>query len=141
MKKAFGATLSAVILATSVVGTSAVAAPRHNYQQQDEFIQNYCGRHHDNDCNDWRDNRDRWDEARYHRWYRSHRHDHDFGPVGAAAALFGFAAGTAAGIVTGTVNGAVNSDHVAACEDRYRSYDPATDTYMGHDGYRHECRM
>jgi hypothetical protein len=27
------------------------------------------------------------------------------------------------------------------CESRYRSYDQATNTFMGHDGYRHECRL
>ena len=31
------------------------------------------------------------------------------------------------------------SDHVEACFARYRSYDPRSDTYLGHDGYRHRC--
>jgi hypothetical protein len=30
--------------------------------------------------------------------------------------------------------------HVQWCLNRYRSYDPSTDTYMGYDGYRHRCR-
>jgi len=30
--------------------------------------------------------------------------------------------------------------HVQWCLNRYRSYDPASDTYMGYDGYRHRCR-
>lgn len=29
--------------------------------------------------------------------------------------------------------------HVAWCLSRYRSYDPRTNTYLGYDGYRHEC--
>ena len=29
--------------------------------------------------------------------------------------------------------------HVAWCEQRYRSYDPATGTYLGYDGFRHAC--
>ena len=30
--------------------------------------------------------------------------------------------------------------HVQWCLNRYRSYDPRSDTYMGYDGYRHRCR-
>jgi len=30
--------------------------------------------------------------------------------------------------------------HVTACEARYRSYDPRSDTFLGYDGYRHYCR-
>lgn len=29
--------------------------------------------------------------------------------------------------------------HVEWCLNRYRSYDPASDTFMGYDGYRHRC--
>jgi hypothetical protein len=28
---------------------------------------------------------------------------------------------------------------VAYCERHFRSYDPATGTYLGYDGYRHPC--
>lgn len=31
--------------------------------------------------------------------------------------------------------------HVARCLNRYRSYDPHTDTYMGYDGYERRCRL
>jgi hypothetical protein len=27
-----------------------------------------------------------------------------------------------------------------SCAQRYRSYDPASGTFLGHDGHRHECR-
>ncbi len=30
--------------------------------------------------------------------------------------------------------------HVRWCLNRYRSYNPRTDTFMGYDGYRHRCR-
>lgn len=30
--------------------------------------------------------------------------------------------------------------HVQWCRDRYRSYNPRTDTFMGYDGRRHRCR-
>jgi hypothetical protein len=29
--------------------------------------------------------------------------------------------------------------HVEWCLDRYRSYDPESDTFLGYDGYRHPC--
>jgi hypothetical protein len=29
--------------------------------------------------------------------------------------------------------------HVEYCLDRYRSYDPRTNSFMGYDGFRHEC--
>ena len=28
---------------------------------------------------------------------------------------------------------------VAYCEQRFKSYDPASGTYLGYDGYRHPC--
>ncbi len=31
-------------------------------------------------------------------------------------------------------------DWMAYCSSRYRSFDPASGTYMGYDGYRHPCR-
>jgi BA14K-like protein len=31
------------------------------------------------------------------------------------------------------------SDHVQWCLNRYRSYNPQTDTYTGYDGYQHRC--
>jgi hypothetical protein len=31
------------------------------------------------------------------------------------------------------------SGHVEYCLDRYRSYDPRTNTFMGYDGLLHEC--
>lgn len=31
--------------------------------------------------------------------------------------------------------------HVQRCYARYRSYDHRTDSYLGHDGYYHRCRL
>jgi hypothetical protein len=31
------------------------------------------------------------------------------------------------------------STHVAWCMERYRSYDPASDSFLGYDGLRHRC--
>jgi hypothetical protein len=33
----------------------------------------------------------------------------------------------------------VYDEEVAYCARRYRSYDPASGTYLGYDGYRHPC--
>ena len=35
--------------------------------------------------------------------------------------------------------GYVGGDAEAYCEQRFRSYDPASGTYMGYDGRRHPC--
>jgi hypothetical protein len=32
------------------------------------------------------------------------------------------------------------ADWIASCRQRYRSFDPASGTYLGYDGYRHDCR-
>ena len=50
-------------------------------------------------------------------------------------------AGLAAGAIIGSaVAGAARaSDSVAYCESRFRSYSPATGTYLGYDGLRHHC--
>jgi hypothetical protein len=138
MRKAITATLTAAVMATSMIGT-VQAAPRH-HGDRDQFITKYCSNHRgDRDCNDWRSNRHRWSDDRYDRWYHSHRHD--FGPGDAAAAIFGFAAGAMAGAAAGAASGAVDGSHVARCEARYRSYDRTTDTYLGYDGQRHYCQL
>jgi hypothetical protein len=131
MKKIMSATLACVMLATSVVSTGAMAQPRLN--QRDRYVQSYCANHpRDRDCRDWRRDRSRWDDNHYRRWYRDHRRA--FGADDAAAAIFGFALG-----VMGTA--AAHSAHVARCEAHYRSYDRATDTFLGYDGQRHRCRL
>jgi hypothetical protein len=38
----------------------------------------------------------------------------------------------------GYVEAAPGAD-VAYCQQRFRSYDPASGTYLGYDGYRHPC--
>lgn len=136
MKKFISVTLASLLVATSALSSVASAAPRH--QDRERFVSNYCSHHpRDRDCRDWSRNRGHWDDSRYNRWYRSHRHERGFDAGDAAAALFGFAAGAiAAGAAT-----AAGGGHVAACEARYRSYDRASDTYLGLDGVRHRCNL
>jgi hypothetical protein len=33
-----------------------------------------------------------------------------------------------------------SSANASSCAQRYRSYDPASGTFLGHDGARHPCR-
>ena len=137
MRKAICATLAAAALATSGVSvpTVASAASRHqNYDQQSNYVRDYCRHNNDSDCRDWNRNRGRWDEARYHRWYRNHR-DH-FGSDDAAAAIFGFVAGTAANIIAN----AATTPHVVACERASRSYDRRTDMFRTSRGWQ-RCRL
>ena len=106
------------------------------YQQQDNYVADYCmDKPRAEGCDDWRSNRNNWGESQYQGFYRNHRNHDGFGG-NAAAALFGFAVGAA---VTG--HSGRTSDHVRACENRYRSYSAHTDTFLGYDGMRHACRL
>ena len=135
MKKTLGLAVGAFAVAASLLPAPASA----QFRDRDVYIERYCNDRWDNDCDDWRYNRHRWDDARYHRWYRDH--DDYFGPDDAAASVFGFIAGATAGAITGSINGAVGGSHVARCEARYRSYNPETDMYRGFDGDWHYCRL
>ncbi len=129
--------LAGIMLATAAVTSVAPAAadPR-----QDRYIESYY-RDHDRDRNyyRWHRDRDRWDRSQYRRWYRDRHHDNDFG---AAAAIFGLAAGAIAGAAAaGAANYDVDEGWLAACSRKYRSFDPSTGTYLGYDGRRHPCRL
>ncbi|MGL9620287.1 BA14K family protein [Bradyrhizobium sp. U531] len=66
--------------------------------------------------------------------YYGHHHGH-YG--GGAAVLGGLAAGA---IIGGAIaNSQAQSNAAAYCAQRYRSYDPGSGTYLGHDGMRHAC--
>ncbi len=139
MQRALSAALASVFFVTSAVATSASAQTRDHsrYAREDRVVQTYCHNNWDNDCRDWEQNRHRWDESRYQRWYRDHHSHPGFNPDAAAAMLFGFAVGAMGSALSA---GATNS-HVAACEHRFRSYDRSSDTYLGYDGKRHYCRL
>ena len=142
MRKMLTSAVACIVLGAGVLAPAASAAERQRHHgDREQFMQNYCGRHNDSDCRDWSRHRDRWDDARYHGWYERHHHEHDFGADDTAAAIFGFVAGAAAGAITGSINGAANGSHVAACDARYRSYDPGSDTFMGYDGLPHRCML
>lgn len=78
----------------------------------------------------WRGGR----HAYWHRGYGYRRYGYyDDGGAVAAGAIFGLAAGALA------ANAAAGGNAVAYCSQRFRSYDPASGTYLGYDGYRHPC--
>jgi hypothetical protein len=72
-----------------------------------------------------------------HRHY-GHGHHHHGG--GAGALIGGLAAGAIIGgaIAAGQANAAAQQN-AAYCSRRYRSYDPASGTYLNNDGYRYPC--
>lgn len=59
---------------------------------------------------------------------------------------YGYGAAAVTGAVIGSaiasqpvVTGSIGSSGSAYCAQRYRSYNPATGTYLGYDGQRHSC--
>lgn len=82
----------------------------------------------------------------HRRSYDRRRYYRDNGPVGAAADVVGGAAATAGAVATAPFRAFDNRDSYAMapqgdsyCAQRYRSYDPASGTFMGYDGQRHPC--
>jgi hypothetical protein len=60
---------------------------------------------------------------------------------GAGAVIGGLAAGAIIGgaIAAGQANAAASQQNQAYCSQRYRSYDPASGTYLNNDGNRYPC--
>ncbi len=93
----------------------------------------------------WVDQR-RWEAQREREWRRNNynRYRRDRGNSDAlAAGIIGFALGAA---ILGSQNDASRAygyrgdrQHIASCRARYRSYDAASNTFMGNDGYRRYC--
>jgi len=75
-----------------------------------------------------------------HRGGRGGGHFHG-GRGGAGALIGGLAVGALIGgaIAAGQANQAAQ-EHQAYCAQRYRSYDPASDTFMARDGMRYPCQ-
>ncbi len=70
----------------------------------------------------------------YRHYSYRHHHHHDSGGAVAAGAIIGLAAGAILSSAAARANA-----NVAYCSQRFRSYDPASGTYLGYDGYRHPC--
>jgi BA14K-like protein len=116
---------------------AAAAGPMHpNFQRQDRYIGDFCVQNrYAPQCRDWRTNHSRWGDNEYRSFYRTHQDDRRFGG-NVAAGIFGFTMGR---MLIGTFG--ANSDHVRACEARYRSYNRTTDRFFGYDGSFHACRL
>jgi BA14K-like protein len=91
------------------------------------------GRHHARSHRRGRHARSHWRGRRGHWGHRRWGHDYGWGPaVGAGIA----------GLVLGGALAAeaqASADAIDWCDQRYRSYDRRTQTYLGYDGYRHSC--
>jgi len=112
------------------------ATPAFADRQHARYMQNYYSSHpRDNDYWRWHKNRSHWSNNEYRDWYR-HRHHGNDNNDSAAALFLGLAAGTVVGGLAASGGG---NSHVQACAARYRSYDVASDTFVGFDGYRHQC--
>jgi hypothetical protein len=94
----------------------------------------------------WKHRRYGWNNG-WCRYGRCYKHHHN----GWNNAWPWFAAGAAVGYAGSYYNNDYYDDgayygyggsnaHVQWCLNRYRSYYPRIDTYMGYDGYRHRCR-
>ena len=97
----------------------------------------------------WRYGHRGWDGPRYG-YRRGWGGGWDNGGAAAAAGIAGLATGAILGgvlsqprtVIEEPVYGgypAYGGDAVAYCAQRFRSYDPASGTYLGYDGRRHPC--
>jgi hypothetical protein len=77
-------------------------------------------------------------------WDNGWNNNSGFWPGDVAAGVVGGAVGTAGAIArapfrSGSSYAAMDGD-ASYCAQRYRSYDPASGTYLGRDGRRHVCQ-
>jgi hypothetical protein len=80
-------------------------------------------------------------------WDNGWNNNNGFWPGDVAAGVVGGAIGTAGAVAGGPFRGYRNDSSYANmdesssyCAQRYRSYDPASGTYLGRDGRRHTCQ-
>jgi len=116
--------------------------------QRYQVVETYCDRNPwDRDCRGFYNGG--WDDRDYYNFYNTRRSSID----NISAGIFGIAFGAALGSII--ANGAANNNrgdvvvyregnggaNVNACYARYKSYDERTNTYLGYDGIRHQCRL
>lgn len=86
----------------------------------------------------WRGHRHGWHGHHGH-WHggpgwRHHHRGYGWGP-----AIGGLAAGAIIGGAIANSQAQAGANEVAYCSQRFKSYDPASGTYLGYDGMRHSC--
>ncbi|KQN72565.1 MULTISPECIES: BA14K family protein [unclassified Devosia] len=119
-----------------------------SFGQRYKVVETYCDRNPwDRDCRGFYNGG--WDDRDYYNFYNTRRSSID----NISAGIFGIAFGAALGSII--ANGAANNNrgdvvvyregngggNVNACYARYKSYDERTNTYLGYDGIRHQCRL
>jgi hypothetical protein len=116
MKVKLLAAALAFALAAPVIVTPAMAQHRHGWDNQHRHGWN---------------NHNRWDRG----WNRGYRNSYrnSWGPA------IGFGLGLGAGAAAGAYASGADQRNDAYCSQRFRSYDPASGTYLGYDGQRHPC--
>lgn len=131
MNRVFVASLGAALLIGSTAASNAAPlSPAMTAGAQthvDQGITNvqWRGRH------GWHGHRG---HGGWHGGYRHHRHSgYGWGP-----AIGGLAAGAIIGGAIANSNAAAGGS-VSYCMNRFKSYDPASGTYLGYDGIRHPC--
>jgi hypothetical protein len=148
MQKLVTTVLAGVFLSTSLITGAAPAlaqayedSPYQIFLARDRGDDNWRWRHRDRDRGWHRGDRDRdrWHSGDRDRDWRWRDHDDDDDDA-VAAGIIGFAAGAIAGGVAASA-ARPSSDYYAYCAEKYRSFDPASGTYLGYDGLRHPCRM
>ena len=78
--------------------------------------------------------------VQYRRWHRGGYHHRHGGGGGAGALIGGLAAGAIiGGAIAASQANAAAQQNAAYCSRRYRSYDPASGTYLNNDGNRYPC--
>lgn len=146
--------LAVVVSAVVALPAAAAAEP---WESRDHYIRVfYQDNPRDGLYEEWK--RGRWSNEDYRNWYRTHHDDEARRGDLEAAALFGLATGSltasargegASGETTGSL--AVDAPPAGGfqagtpgynryCAGKYRSFDPATGTYMSFSGERRHCR-
>lgn len=85
----------------------------------------------------WRGHRHHGWHGRHHGWHGGHW-GHRHRGYGWGPAIGGLAAGAIIGSAIANSNAAAGNT-VSYCMSRFKSYDPASGTYLGYDGLRHPC--
>jgi hypothetical protein len=129
--------LTALAVLGSGVATFSAPAEAQSYRQQQRYVERFCARNPGaRDCREFRRDASRWDNRRYQRWYRDNYRDDRRDAT--AAAIFGLAAGAALGAAASSSG----NSQAARCAQRYRTYDPRTNTYVANSaGERRVCRL
>lgn len=136
----FALATTAIIALTSMPAVQAQSVT-FSFGQRDRVIETYCDRYpRDRDCRGYYGGG--WSSHDYDRFYTTRRSALD----NIAAGFFGFTFGTVLGAAIAnqqprTVYSGDWDAHVRACHARYRSYDEASDTFLGYDGIRHRCNL